>query len=227
MTRPVKPILFAIIVIATTASTAYTLTLLDQIVHGTLYTYNLTFDLAWANPYWNLLRIIQVLLGAIGMATVAYTMFTLKTYMDAAKSMETMAPSSKSVIKTSTQTQTTQKPAKMPIAPSTTSPIVHPSATAHAPSLAPLPSRVPARTLTPSASTGYTKCLRCGKAFTQPLRMLDFQGDRPRIIDICPFCNEIITSNPRQEKREQNTRFQLKRRNSNKTPKTLISEVTS
>jgi len=36
------------------------------------------------------------------------------------------------------------------------------------------------------------KCIHCGKVFSQPLRMLDFHTDRPRIINICPFCNEVI-----------------------------------
>ncbi len=54
----------------------------------------------------------------------------------------------------------------------------------------------------PSALTDPMECLYCGEAITQPLRTLDFEGDRPRIISICPFCNEIISTMPRQEKTE-------------------------
>jgi hypothetical protein len=112
-------------------------------------------------------------------------------------------------------TQTTQKPSEMPIAPSTTSPMVNTPATAHS------PSPVPAPVMIPSALKGYFSCLHCGKVFTQPLRMMDFQGDRPRIINFCPFCNEIITSGSRQEENEQKKWSQLKGNNGDQTTKTL------
>ena len=69
MEKPIKPILFSSIVLVAVATVFYVLNLLDQIVHGQLYNYGLLFDLAWANPYWTLLKIIQTLLGVIAALT--------------------------------------------------------------------------------------------------------------------------------------------------------------
>ena len=91
-------------------------------------------------------------------------------------------------------TQTPQEPSEIPIAPSTTSQVVNPPPTAPAP--------LPAPVLIPSAPIGCTRCPHCRKTFTQPLRMLVFHDDRLRIINLCPFCNEIIPSNPRREEVE-------------------------
>ena len=91
-------------------------------------------------------------------------------------------------------TETTQKPSETPIAPSTTSPIVNPPTTS--------PSPLPAPVLIPSAPIGCTRCSHCRRAFTQPLRMLVFHDDRLRIINLCPFCNEIIPPDPRREEME-------------------------
>jgi len=139
--------------------------------------------------------------------------------------------SQKPVVITPTSTLITPKPAAAFAEPSTTQPTASPPATTQLPQPAPLLSRVHAPTptpvLIPSASSGYIRCLHCGKVFTQPLRMLDFQGDRPRIINICPFCNEIIQSTPRQEEKIQNKRLQFKKKNVDQTTKTLLSEITS
>jgi hypothetical protein len=36
------------------------------------------------------------------------------------------------------------------------------------------------------------KCSSCGRSITHPLRMLDFQSQRPKMINICPFCNATV-----------------------------------
>ena len=106
-------------------------------------------------------------------------------------------------------TQTTQRPSKKPIVPSTTSQSVNPTTTA------------PAPVLIPSAPTGRVRCPHCRKTFTQPSRRLDFHDDRPRIIDLCPFCNEILLSETHREKKEQNKRPQLNEKDGDQTTKTL------
>jgi hypothetical protein len=47
-------------------------------------------------------------------------------------------------------------------------------------------------TQSPSAPTDPIECVHCGEAVTKPLRRLEFDGDRPRIITSCPFCNSVI-----------------------------------
>jgi hypothetical protein len=36
------------------------------------------------------------------------------------------------------------------------------------------------------------KCSSCGRSITHPLRMLEFQSQRPKMINICPFCNATV-----------------------------------
>jgi len=209
MSKPIKPIAFGVIILVATALAAYVLNLLDQIVHGQLYNYGLQFSLAWANPYWNLLRIIQILLGIIAISTAVNVILTLRKYVFMKEPSVKIEPSPKPTITAPSRTHTISSPTRhVPSTMHTVERALSPPAT---PSATPVP-RVFSPPPAPSASeptprptpspfssevAGLIRCANCGKAFTQPLRMLDFQGDRPRILSICPFCNEIITTAPR------------------------------
>jgi len=35
-------------------------------------------------------------------------------------------------------------------------------------------------------------CKKCGKVFTQPLCMFDFKSGKPRLINVCPYCNTVL-----------------------------------
>jgi len=61
------------------------------------------------------------------------------------------------------------------------------------------------------------KCTHCQKVFAQPLRMLDFHSERPRIVNICPFCNEVIPPVLRQEETEKAKKFSFKVKKNNQT----------
>jgi len=214
MSKPTKPIAFGVIILVATALAAYVLNLLDQIVHSQLYNYGLEFSLAWANPYWNLLRIIQILLGIIAISTAVNVILTVRKYVFTKKPSVKIAPSPKPTITAPSRTHTISSPARR--VPSTVHTVERALSTPATQSATPVPvPRVfspPSTPPAPSASeptprptpspfssevAGLIRCANCGKAFTQPLRMLDFQGDRPRILSICPFCNEIITTAPR------------------------------
>jgi len=245
MEKPIKPLLFAVIVIAATASIAYVLSMLDQIVHGQLYYYGLQFSLDWANPYWSLLRIIQILLGVIAASTAINAILTVRKYFSARKPSVRVMTRQKPSATFPPPTRPASSPVRTlpqnvhPVERSFNKPVAPQQTTAPSPSPTPLSTPMPPVTLAPSptarpASPSYSselpgliRCSHCGKAFTQPLRMLDFQGDRPRIVNICPFCNEIITSAPRQTEDEQDKRFQLRKKDNNHASKTLATESTS
>jgi hypothetical protein len=240
MEKPIRPILFSSIILVVVATTFYVLNLLDQIIHGQLYNYGLLFDLAWANPYWSLLRIIQMLLGVIAALTSVNVIFTIRKYISTRKQGVKIASSQRSTMPAPTPVRPISPPTRTVSAPSHTvekvtaapvTPSVTPSvlATQAPPTTPSLPSvSTPARPSPPAPFTteipGMIKCSHCGKAFTQPLRMLDFQGDRPRIVSICPFCNEIITTAPRQEEDEKDSRFTFRKKNNNHTPRALASQ---
>jgi len=64
-------------------SVFYSLTLLDNIVHGSLYHYGLQFSYDWANPYWTTFRIAQALLGLTVVSTSVSTIYIFKKYGNA------------------------------------------------------------------------------------------------------------------------------------------------
>jgi len=35
-------------------------------------------------------------------------------------------------------------------------------------------------------------CAKCKKTFHRPLVMLDFSGGKARLVNVCPFCNQIV-----------------------------------
>ena len=36
------------------------------------------------------------------------------------------------------------------------------------------------------------KCVKCGKVFNKPLTMLDFSSGKPRMANVCPYCNHVL-----------------------------------
>ena len=216
----IKRVMLAVVILASSAAAAYTLSMLDMIVHGTLYQYGLQFSYDWANPYWMLLRIIQALLSVIMVATTVGLLFTVRAYFSKRSSRSRPTEVPKVVEKAPVITRSPERPLIARASPSRSSTV-----TAHSP--APQPDRVsvskpsvalqspvpipaPALTRKHADTPGLFRCAHCRKTFTQPLRMLDFQGDRPRIVNICPFCNEIVASVPHEEgERMQDDMHQL------------------
>ena len=217
----IKRDLLAVVILASSAAAAYTLNMLDMIVHGTLYQYGLQFSYDWANPYWTLLRVIQALLSVITVVTTVSLLLTVRAHLSERSSNTRVTQVPKVVAKTPVTTHSPEKPSTAHTSPSRSTTIAAPSS-AHQlervsvskPSFTPaspvlIPA--PASTRKHADTSGLFKCAHCRKTFTQPLRMLDFQGDRPRIVNICPFCNEIIASVPREEERKkmQDDMYQL------------------
>jgi len=166
-----KLLLFTVLILVAAASAAYVLTLFDNIVHGTLYNYGLRFNYAWANPYWTLLRIVQVLIGLVAVLAVINSVYVYRKYIST-KSHVTLTRGVKKIV----------------------SPSVH----------------EPEPVSETQRVGGLVRCPHCNRVFSQPLRMLDFHSDRPRIINICPFCNEVIPPILRHEEAERGKKVVLK-----------------
>ncbi len=230
MPKSTRSIIFSSIVLIATALTAYMLNQLDQIVHGQLYSYGLRFDYAWANPYWSILRIIQILL-VVAAATAAIDL-GLSIKRDRSSTRANLAPRPQKPQRVSPPIPTVPRAIERQAAPPSpvrtpipnTSTVRQPTSPAQ-----PTPTRsnpqivsTPTRQQVSAQPTGPTKCPRCNKAFSQPLQMLDFQGDRPRIVSMCPFCNEIIQTVPKQED-EEGKRFQFNGKDDH-TPKHVPSQ---
>jgi hypothetical protein len=209
----IKRVLLAVVILASSAAAVYTLNMLDMIVHGTLYQYGLEFSYEWANPYWTLLRVVQALLTVIMVATTVNLLLNVRVHFSKRSSRTRVTQVPKVVAKAPVTTRSQERPLIAHTSPSrpsmatAPSPVPQPerisaSKSSVAP-VSPVPILAPAPTRKHADDSGLIRCPHCGKTFTQPLRMLDFQGDRPRIVNICPFCNEIIASVPRGEEGEE------------------------
>jgi len=230
----IKRVLLAVVLLAASAAALYTLNMLDMIVHGTLYSYGLQFSYDWANPYWNLLRITQVLLSIVIVTTITSMLLTVRTYVKERKPIARAAPYTKVVKKTpvitrasegippvsAEQTPLTSAKTAAPLVPSA-QPTVSKPMPVPAPLAVPVPVPTPSPSRADSDASGLFRCVHCGKTFTQPLRMLDFQGDRPRIVNICPFCNETLPSASRVEEMEQGQDDRSLSKRDNYVPKSV------
>jgi DNA-directed RNA polymerase subunit RPC12/RpoP len=39
------------------------------------------------------------------------------------------------------------------------------------------------------------RCIKCGKVFNKPSTMLDLSNGKPRLANVCPYCNHVLGSN--------------------------------
>lgn len=181
-----KRLLPTIIAVAALVSAAYMLTLVDQLVQGTLFSYGLVFSYDWANVYWSLLRATWALLAVCAIAITINMIFIVRSgSKEKRQSLET-APIRRAAKDTRPILQTKEKNGPISIASDRPLP--------PKPTPKPMPTTAPEPSYTSPDVPALFKCAHCGKAFTQPLRMLNFQVDPPRIVNVCPFCNETMPS---------------------------------
>jgi hypothetical protein len=187
--------LFTVLTLTAIVAVYYSLTLLDSIVHVSLYSYGLRFSSEWANPYWMTLRVVQALLGMIAVLTVVNTIYLYKTQASAELKIPKMPKieaepriSRVEVEPKVSRNDVELRRPKIEVKKPEIRMTVSEKSTVCAPTIEPQQSAVP---------PGMVRCGHCGKVFAQPLRMLDFHEDRPRMVSICPFCNEVIQTAPR------------------------------
>ncbi len=187
--------LFTVLTLTAIVSVYYSLMLLDNIVQVSLYNYGVEFSYDWANPYWVTLRIVQGLLGLIAIVTVVYAIYSYRTQPRADTNMQKI-PRIEPELKTSrteidariTRSELDRRKQKVDAKKTGVAMPLRERSNEYAPTIEQQLSDIP---------PGMVSCRHCGKIFTQPLRMLDFHEDRPRMVSICPFCNEVIQTTPR------------------------------
>ncbi len=195
--------LFTVVTLAVIVSVNYGLTLLDNIVHVSLYSYGLRFSQDWAEPYWMTLHMVQVLLALVAGVTVLNAVYLYRAQL-AIEPKLSRIPRAQRVeseprmprIELETKAPRNEPDLRKPNIETIKKPEVRPTVT---PTMTEKPNP-PAQTIEQQLSgvpPGMVRCGHCGKIFAQPLRMLDFHEDRPRMISICPFCNELIQTAPR------------------------------
>jgi len=132
---------------------------LDLIVHGTLYNFGLQFNNLWANSYWMYLNLIYVSLGA----TFGIAFFAMMVGFYRSRPIVT---------------QTIKVPEKI-----------------EKPKISKL-KRLQQRKQVPKAQVDNVNvnnmiisCPNCKKVFGRPMVMLNFEGGKTRLVNVCPYCN--------------------------------------
>jgi hypothetical protein len=140
----------------------------DGIVHGLLYEHGLVFDYDWAVPYWTFERSTMMFLVAM-MGVNACSMYLLftstRTHSQSSESGLTLSAPEQAKSKTINEETSTPKGRKAKIDMEDTGV-----------EIVALP----------------MVCKKCSKVFTQPLCMFDFKSGKPRLINVCPYCNAVI-----------------------------------
>jgi len=140
---------------------------LDKVVNVLLYGYGLQFDYEWATPYWTLLRFTLALLGGIGGLSVFSAIYIILTsrMSHGAKPYSLKTKPLSSELKP-TPTYSAPPPEEK-----------HEAKEESVVDIVALP----------------IVCNKCGKVFTQPLCMFDFRSGKPRLVNVCPYCNTILS----------------------------------
>jgi hypothetical protein len=202
-----------IVALTALVSTAYTLTLLDQLVNDTLYSYGLQFSYTWANSYWTLLRVAWALLAISAVAITINTILIIRPRSKEKDRSVRILPTQKMVTNIPPTAQTRERVPVTSHAPS-------PQLSAKPPTK-PTPIVAPESPYSSPEATSLFRCTHCGKTFTQPLRMLNFQVDPPRIVNVCPFCNETMPTGTTVKESEQAENRTLFRKNNGHIQKPL------
>jgi uncharacterized Zn-finger protein len=137
---------------------------LDEVVNVLLYKYGLQFDYEWAVPYWTLLRTVLAVLGCVAGVSAFAVVLTIL-------GRQTPQPAKIQLAKDVRVPAKTSAEAIREIGKETTN-----EETQNGVEIAALP----------------MVCNKCGKVFSQPLCMFDFKSGRPRLVNVCPYCNAVL-----------------------------------
>ncbi|NWF86464.1 hypothetical protein HXY32_01400 [Candidatus Bathyarchaeota archaeon] len=136
---------------------------LDYMIHGDLYYYGLQSSSNWLLPMWTLERLIGICLILPMVFSSAILIWDLRI-------SRKQKPTVKCVELPAPQPQQQQKPTSAQMLSSN--------------------NRVKAQVL--QANSMVISCPNCKKVFSKPLIMLDFSGKQTKLVNVCPYCNEVL-----------------------------------
>lgn len=172
-------LLINIIGIALAAGAIVAFLQVDTIVHSTLYNHGLIFNYEWALPYWMFERLaigLSVSVGGINAFSMTYILLTEKDRKPRSVQVKVKPEDARSSFKSF------EKAVSKPVDKE------KPSATKEF--------RRPLTKETLDDGVEITAlpmvCNKCGKVFSQPLCMFDFKSGKPRLVNVCPYCNAVL-----------------------------------
>jgi uncharacterized Zn-finger protein len=159
----------------------YLVTRIDTVVHGQLYNFGLIFDHAWADPYYSYTQMMYV---GLGVPMVLSVLAILGSFPRPVKAPE---------VKVAPQTAAKQAPKPQP----------QPQAVACEDRKAKENEKE-----TRNGTTGMViSCPSCKKVFSRPLVMLNFEGGKTRLVNVCPYCNHVLGNAEHEKSTESDTQI--------------------
>jgi len=199
-----------IVIIVLSGIVMFVINQVDSIIHVQLYQYGLEFNPDWANPYWNYAKIMNIGLAAtIGVSAVILLLGFIRPKPKLEEPImkqernepkqPTLRVQAQPVIETPPKQQTPQgEPQSQPAPQLQPKPQPKPQVqeSQSKPQPAPQETVQEQKPKTSKQPKGNAKaantCPSCKKAFTQPLVMLDFEGGKSKLVNVCPYCNQVL-----------------------------------
>jgi uncharacterized Zn-finger protein len=143
----------------------------DTLIHSTLYGYGLQFSPEWAVPYWTFERLALGLMGGIAGVSILSAIYLVLSIRAPPLTRATPVRQRLEITQPQEEPQkrAQQQPAQKKRAPER-------EVDEDGVEIAALP----------------LVCNKCGKVFTQPLCMFDFKSGKPRLVNVCPYCNAVL-----------------------------------
>jgi uncharacterized Zn-finger protein len=179
-----------VLIIAFSATIMYLVDRIDKIIHVQLYGFGLQFSTEWAEPYWLLMWIIY---GSLAVMIILSAIILVASFIKPQPKFPTYTPK---------QEPTQVKVQPIIQAPKETQPQPKPTIENQPPPLQtrtepPQQTKPKPKTVNKikTAATSTIGCPSCRKTFTQPLVMLDFEGGKSKLVNVCPYCNQVLGDN--------------------------------
>ena len=162
----------------------FMLTNLDVIVNGTLYGFGLQFSNEWGEPYWMYLRLSYAFLGVS--SGLGFLALTIGVYRSKSIAPKTLTVAVEKSIKNNSATKA-KKIKTVEQAPKR-------------------------KNENNGLNNMIISCPNCKKVFGRPLVMLNFEGGKTKLVNVCPYCNNSLdqTNNNENSDAEVHIRGQEK-----------------
>ncbi len=172
----------------------YLMDRIDKIIHVQLYGFGLHFSNDWADPYWLFMWIIYGAVAAmiiLSSILIALSFINIGNNTEVKLKPEIMKPTQP---KTQPIIQVSQEP------PPQVKQVVEKPLPPQQVEVIPEPKQQSKLKVNKTKATSLSSCPSCKKTFTQPLVMLDFENGKSKLVNVCPYCNQVLGEN--EEKME-------------------------
>ncbi|MCJ7713188.1 hypothetical protein MUO66_01840 [Candidatus Bathyarchaeota archaeon] len=142
----------------------FMLTNLDVIVNGTLYRFGLQFSNEWGEPYWMYLRLSYAFLGVSSGLGFLALMIGFYRSKSSAPEMSTVAVEKSIKNKNVTNVRKIKTVEQAPKRKNENN----------------------------ESKNMIISCPNCKKVFGRPLVMLNFEGGKTKLVNVCPYCNNSL-----------------------------------